>query len=157
KFFEQLPDRRQAPFFAAVVPTFEAPSASQPDLVRALAQVPRDERRALLAAHVRSLVAKVLGLTSAESIKSRQRLFDLGLDSLMAVELKNHLEYSLGRTLRSTLVFDYPTMEGLLDYLSKDVLLAQFASESVAASPPAMVEQEHLATTLSELAEDDIA
>jgi hypothetical protein len=40
-----------------------------------------------------------------------------GLDSLGAVELRNSLEASLGLTLPGTLVFDYPTVDALSDYV----------------------------------------
>ncbi|NEQ16744.1 MAG: type I polyketide synthase, partial [Moorea sp. SIO3E2] len=58
-----------------------------------------------------------------------QRLIDLGLDSLMAVQLRNHLQSSVGCSLRSTLLFDYPTIEAMVDYLSQE-LLADLGSPS---------------------------
>lgn len=49
-------------------------------------------------------------------------LFDMGMDSLMAVELRGRLERSLGVPLPSTLTFNYPTIRALTDYLLKEVL-----------------------------------
>src|SRR4029079_1569202 len=51
----------------------------------------------------------------------RQPLQELGLDSLMAVELRNALSEVLGQTLPATLMFDYPTVEVLSGYLSRHV------------------------------------
>jgi hypothetical protein len=51
---------------------------------------------------------------------------DLGIDSLMAVELRNRLAAGLECTLHPTLLFDYPTLESLVVYLIEHVLkLAQ--------------------------------
>ncbi|MFH0997755.1 MAG: type I polyketide synthase [Pseudomonadota bacterium] len=85
-----------------------------------LNQTPAGERRTRLFDYVRSQVAATLGMTSPEQLEPRQRLFDTGIDSLMAVELKNRLESGLGISLRSTLVFDYPTVEALVKHLSED-------------------------------------
>lgn len=76
----------------------------------------------MLTTHVRSLVGKTLSLKEPEKIELEQRLFDLGLDSLMAIELRSYLQTSLGCNLRSTLLFDYPTLETLVDYLAIAVL-----------------------------------
>ena len=86
-----------------------------------------DDRRDMLTAHVSTQVAKVMNSSNTEKpepeqIESRQRLFDMGIDSLMAVELKNLLEFSLGHTLGATLLFDYPTVEAIVDYLKEGAL-----------------------------------
>ena len=44
-------------------------------------------------------------------------LQQLGLDSLMALELRNLLAQALGSPLKATLLFDYPTIRGLAQYL----------------------------------------
>ncbi len=43
----------------------------------------------------------------------------------MSVELKNRLEASMERPLRSTLIFDYPTTEALTNYLAELLNLTQ--------------------------------
>ncbi len=59
----------------------------------------------------------------------------MGIDSLMAVELKNLLESSLGHTLRATLLFDYPTVEAIVDYLKEGALSSAFPlKEEIAVS-----------------------
>ena len=67
-------------------------------------------------AHIRAQVAKVLGI-SPQRIALQQKLIDLGLDSLMSIELRNALQLSLGVSVPSTLLFDYSTPEALTSYL----------------------------------------
>ncbi|MBT9317709.1 polyketide synthase [Leptothoe spongobia] len=81
------------------------------------------ERYDLLMSGVRGQIAKTLGLKHPEQIEPGQRLIDLGLDSLMVIELKNRLQSTLGCSLRSTLLFDHPTLASLADYLASDVLM----------------------------------
>jgi myxalamid-type polyketide synthase MxaB len=93
--------------------------ASSSSVIAQLNAAPVERRYALLEAHVRSQIAKVLDMPTDDQIEPRQRLFDAGIDSLMSVELKNRLEVSLERPLRSTLIFDYPTTEALTNYLAE--------------------------------------
>jgi pimeloyl-ACP methyl ester carboxylesterase len=52
----------------------------------------------------------------------QQPLLSLGIDSLMAVELKNRIESSLRCTLNATLLLDYSTLETLGAHLIRNVL-----------------------------------
>ena len=87
-----------------------------------LETIPVQEREGILLDKVRMEVAQTLGLSSAKEIDLGQRLFNLGLDSLMAIELRSRLQSSLQRPLPSTLLFDYPTIESLVNYLNREVL-----------------------------------
>ena len=103
----------------------------------------------MLSGHVQAEASRVLGLDGAPRLEPGQGFKDLGMDSLMAVELRNRLQRHLGRPLPSTLAFDYPTIESLTGYLLEEVMAFR-----VLASPPPSEETEELATlqTLSDAA-----
>jgi acyl carrier protein len=61
--------------------------------------------------------AKVLGFRAGEVPPLDVPLTDLGLDSLMAVDLRNQLQTAFGHELPPTIVFDYPTISGLIEML----------------------------------------
>ncbi|KJS57811.1 beta-ketoacyl reductase, partial [Streptomyces rubellomurinus] len=82
-------------------------AAAAPSALRdRLAALTPAERRSTLLDLVRREAAAVLG---AEGIGAQQVFKELGLDSLMAVELRRRLAAETGLTLPSTLAFDYPT------------------------------------------------
>ncbi len=90
-----------------------------------LETIPVDERMAALKMHVVSLVAEIIGSGSPRLIDSKKGLFDLGIDSLMAVDLSSSLEESLGFPVSSTLVFDYPNVDAIVDYLAKELRIEE--------------------------------
>ncbi len=67
------------------------------------------DREAALRELVLAETALVLAVPASESIDPEREFAQLGVDSLMAVELRNRLAAKLGRRLPSTLVFDHPT------------------------------------------------
>ena len=75
----------------------------------------------VLLGHVRQQAAEVLGL-QLKQVDPRRGLFDLGMDSLMSVELKTRLENTLGEKMPSTLTFNYPTVAAITDYIAGTVL-----------------------------------
>ena len=99
-------------------------AASQPSSVRQhIVAAPAARRADLLREHVRGEVVSVLGLPPGHLIEPQQGFFDLGMDSLMAVELRNRLQSGLGLTaLPATLIFDYPTLDALVSFLSRELL-----------------------------------
>jgi rifamycin polyketide synthase modules 1, 2 and 3 len=83
---------------------------------------------------LRTSVAAALNLPDPDDIDPDTGLFDLGLTSAMTVELKTGIEQVLGRSVPSTLVFDYPTIGKLSAHLTE--LAASAPAPEVAASPP---------------------
>ena len=59
----------------------------------------------------------MLGLTEANGPADNTPLSEVGLDSLLAVELRNALAKSLEAALSATLLFDHPTIEALSGFL----------------------------------------
>jgi len=100
----------------------EAPRSEGPTIRQELEQAAPAARRPLLEAFLRDQLARVLGLASPGIIEPEQPLFDLGVDSLMATELRNRLEGQLSTTLNATLLFNYPTLKALVHYLVVEVL-----------------------------------
>ncbi|MFG1955424.1 SDR family NAD(P)-dependent oxidoreductase, partial [Micromonospora sp. NPDC048830] len=103
-------------------------------LLTLLEAAPPDDRLELVVAHVRDLAARVLGLRAAHTLDTQRPLNELGLDSLMAVELRNALSLSVDRSLPATVLFDYPTVEALAGFVVAELQLAEPAPEP---EPPA--------------------
>ena len=99
-----------------------AAQAGDSEILRRLGQAREGDRLNLLIGYLREEVERVLAFDGSVTIEPEDRLFDLGLDSLMAVELKNRLQASLKCTLRSTLLFDYPTLAAVAEYLIRELL-----------------------------------
>lgn len=91
-------------------------------IITALQQAHAPQRKSLLNDYVRELLADFLGFDSLEDISHDQNFIELGADSLQAVGFKAKLESSLGCSLRTTLLFDHPRMDLLVDYLIDDIL-----------------------------------
>lgn len=79
-----------------------------------------EQRQALLKSYLQNSISRILKLEPSQ-IDWQQPFTTMGLDSLMAVELNNVIEASLGCSLSSTLILDYPTLNTLVDYLMAEV------------------------------------
>src|ERR1700727_127759 len=75
-------------------------------------------RCATLRQHGAAQVVAAMGLRSAQLLDPTAGFFQSGMDSLMSVTLQRALSDSLGETLPASVVFDYPTVEALSEYLA---------------------------------------
>ena len=95
-----------------------APSAfTAPELTVALTGVRSADRLRIVHEYVADQARKVLGLEASFAFQPHQGLRDVGLDSLMSVELRNRLQRGSGLSLPATLAFDFPTVEALTSRL----------------------------------------
>ncbi|WDD90803.1 alpha/beta fold hydrolase [Burkholderia sp. FERM BP-3421] len=113
RFLGSLPTTGDAPFYA-LLGRRAASAAAREDgaLAKQLRAAPADARAGLVATALRALLADVTG-GAAELIDLGQPLRELGIDSLMVVELNHRLEARLGCKLGPKLLVEQPTLEGL--------------------------------------------
>jgi NADPH:quinone reductase-like Zn-dependent oxidoreductase/NAD(P)-dependent dehydrogenase (short-subunit alcohol dehydrogenase family) len=100
--------------------------------VRLAALASEAERLAALVELAQGEIAAVLALPGAASVAAEQPLKELGLDSLMAVELRNRLSGQVGTKLPTTLAFDYPTARAMARLLLEKMELENVKSASLA-------------------------
>jgi acyl transferase domain-containing protein/acyl carrier protein len=92
-------------------------SSETSELLKQLNATAPSERCRLLAIYIRDQVVAVAGMDSTQVIDIRQPLNELGVDSLMAIEIADIIGLALGRTLSPVLIYDYPTIEAAAEYL----------------------------------------
>jgi len=81
-----------------------------------------EESHQIVVEYVREQVTMVLGGDAFTQIDNQTGFFDLGMDSLTGIELKNKLQNGLGCTLPASLIFDYHCVNDLSRFLADDVL-----------------------------------
>ncbi|NBD13836.1 SDR family NAD(P)-dependent oxidoreductase [Corallococcus silvisoli] len=118
--------------FVRTAPAPQGPSPAQPTrtLEARLAGLSPEEAERDLLEVLQAEAARVLGLSAGQAAPTDQSLFELGLDSLMALELRNHLQARAGKPLSSTLLFDHPSINDLMAHLKERL----FTPRSPAAS-----------------------
>ena len=125
----------QAPLFRQLAATGHTSATASPDgkpLRERLLAIAPNRRRAALVDEVREATVKVLGIHDTGMLDIREPLGQLGLDSLMAVELRNLLGRRVGRTLPATITFDRPSVHALVEYLGSEVFVKELAIPATA-------------------------
>ena len=111
--------------------------------------------RPIVAALVRARALKVLGLDASRAIDPRTPLGELGLDSLLAVELRNIIGSAIDKSLPATLLFDYPTLDTLTDFLLGELGGAR-PTEAAAAGAPAASDEAKLVESIEDLSDEEV-
>ena len=118
KFLQQFPQDNIPPFLESFA---AAQSSEQKEsFLQQLSTTAVSDRQNLLIGCIRSQIARITGLDAA-NIDTKVGFADLGMDSLMAVELRNYLQNILERSIPASLVFDYPNVEALAAYFIKEI------------------------------------
>ncbi|MBI4995371.1 MAG: SDR family NAD(P)-dependent oxidoreductase [Rhodocyclales bacterium] len=163
RFLARLPEGMDRSFYAAVAPrgaTARGEAAATPmaTVAARLKALPAGERRDALMRHLSERALHVLGLEATMVVDPRAPLKDIGLDSLMAVELRNALTRSTGQSLPATLLFDYPTLDALTDHLVRTLGLESapaMPNKAAAAAVEVARSADRRKTELAALSDED--
>lgn len=135
---------------ALPVKTFETATAASLDILT----VPAAERTHAMRDFVRGEVMAVLRRDRDDPPARHVRFADLGMDSLMAVQLRNRLSRGLAmaKPLAATVMFDHPTIDAIAAYLLNVMLPAA----EVAVPKPAVVAKAPLRAEVAAMGDADI-
>lgn len=127
---------------------------ARPAILDDLAAAADADREEILLGYLVGQLAGVLGWASTDRIETDRPFGDLGVDSLLAVDMRNRLETTFRVPLPATLLFDHPSLEALAAYLASAVLAEVGAPPESAGSAeaPAMVSDD-----LDDLSEEELA
>ncbi len=149
------PGESQAPAAAT-----EAPQGrpEQADLLRAYLDAPEMDRAEILVSFVRSDIMRILRRDPAKPVGRQERLMDLGIDSLMAVELRTSLKEQLGleEDLPATLIFDYPTIAEIVAFLALRLHPENGDGDAPAAQTPMEEDALHASVDVETFDEDEM-
>ncbi len=117
-FFAHLPDKHQTNEFLA-----------ESSLKKALEKALPEEKHTIVAEFVCEIAQQALGSASSQTLDTDKSLMEQGLDSLQAIEMRNRLGKALETTLSVSLLFNYPSINKLVDYLEKEILEIELVGE----------------------------
>lgn len=109
-----------------------------------ITRIPENQRHSWITAYLQSEVQKALGVTI--KIDSNRGFFELGMTSLMTIEIRQILQNAIGteEQLSETLLIDYPTINKL----------ATFLESKLGATTSVATEQESLKPSNVEIKKD---
>jgi len=118
--------RVDAPAAASALFTELAQPAAEPvrqdtAWLRQLKSCAPHERLECITATLAQMLAETLRLPHQNAIAPEQSLFDLGLNSLIALELTDKITKIFGKPFRATLFFSYPNLHTLGQYILNEL------------------------------------
>ncbi|MFF7459764.1 type I polyketide synthase, partial [Kitasatospora sp. NPDC008115] len=160
------------PIYRTLVPATRPATANNGNgnagqsLTHTLTPLTETEQEQFLLGLVRDHVATALGHTNPNGIDEHRGFFDMGLDSLTAVELRNKIGTATGLRLPTTAILDHPTPTTLAHYLRTQLVttsgeeveadaLETRVREALTSIPLATLRNSGLLDTLLQLAAPD--
>ncbi|HSV68388.1 MAG TPA: SDR family NAD(P)-dependent oxidoreductase [Mycobacteriales bacterium] len=142
RFTEVMASRRRRALYDEVLPDGVLPDGVLPGGARpaeraALLALPEGARAHAARRHVGRRLAAILGYDEGASVREDTGFFDLGLDSIMAVDLTRELSADYGVELTISDAFDHPTVTALAELVVARVAPAVLAAPPAAAPPAA--------------------
>ena len=118
QFATQLPAGMEMPVLEAFINSQSVAKETQTNKFLAqLKAAKASERPQLMTNYLQGVVGKLLGFPDSQMLDSQLGFFEMGMDSLLALELRNLLQTSLGCTLSATVLFEFSNIQDLTEHL----------------------------------------
>ncbi|NEP79534.1 MAG: SDR family NAD(P)-dependent oxidoreductase [Okeania sp. SIO3B3] len=125
----------------------------QRELLEQMKVATTDQRQRLMVDYLIGVVAKVLRRGKNDLPDPEEGFFNLGMDSLMALDFGQMIQIDLGITLSSTSTFEYPNIQALGEYL-EEIIPKIDEKEAESETDDTAIDAESLMTEISQLSED---
>ena len=123
QFATQLPAGMKMPVLEAFIDSQSVAKETQTnEFLAQLKAAKASDRPQLMTNYLQGVVGKLLGFPDSQMLDPQLGFFEMGMDSLLALELRNLLQTSLGCALSATILFEFSNIESLAEYLTTDVL-----------------------------------
>ncbi len=132
--------RRKRGLFEALgeaAPTKPTLFDGTPSLVDNILALPQKARLAAVRENVRSIVAAILGFADSKSVQNDVGLFDLGLDSIMAVDLARDISAAFATDISVATILDNASVSSLAAFVCDLVITEAGTEGAIAPVPPA--------------------
>ena len=162
KFFQHFTGNSEGSLLAKIAGNTQIvnqikPTVQQAEIIHKLQSTAVNQRKIVLIEEIKKEVATVLGLELSRQIEPQIGFFDMGMDSLMALQLKNNLQVKLGYSLSSTLTFEYPNIEILSDYLLQDIICLESVVKTEQESEKNIQQQTEKLAEIQQLSESELS
>ncbi|NER98054.1 MAG: type I polyketide synthase [Symploca sp. SIO1B1] len=144
KFLRQLPSGQKMPFFEAFVSAVtEVTETKNEQLLEQLKAAPPEQGKKILIDYLKNKISPLLGMTASQ-IKIELPLTSMGLDSLMAVELRNLLQREIKFDIPMATIIDGISISQINNSVIKDIWVEQISHSSSSITQDIMEEREEI-------------
>ena len=120
RFEEHLPGGVKMPCLETLVSTQQKETKSK-EVLEQLAAAVDIERHQVMINYLQVKIGNLLGFSKSQLPEPELGLFRMGMDSLMAVELRNLLSSSFGCSISTATLFETSNIQDLAEYLIKEI------------------------------------
>ncbi|MDJ1183277.1 type I polyketide synthase [Roseofilum casamattae] len=114
-----------------------------------------DRRLSLILEYLTTTVAKVLRRSPKDLPDAEEGFFNLGLDSLMTIDLAQKIQNDLGISLSSTATFEYPNIQELTGYVDEVIPKIEVVEEE-AEGAVSEIDTERLMQEIAQLSGEEL-
>ncbi|MDH3601379.1 MAG: phosphopantetheine-binding protein [Candidatus Tectomicrobia bacterium] len=126
-------------------------------VLQLLRMTPAAKRRQVLIEQIDAMVQHIHQAERTQPLQAAQKIFELGLPSLMLIELKHRLEQAFTAELPVTLFFEHVTLEMLATHLLTEVLqLTPDRPEHEAGPAPPADDESKAVEELAQLSDEEV-